>query len=389
MTETRKLRVFLCHSSQDKPIVRELYQRLSAEGWIDPWLDEEKLLPGQHWEIEIEKAVEATDVVILFLSNNSVSKEGYVQKELRFVLSIADEKPEGMIFVIPVRLDDCAIPRRLRDWQYVDYFPKGRQETVYQRTMKSLNFQAIKLGILYSETVFETKSIIRDTEILKSANHKKKLRILLVDGHEIIIISLESLLKTRSQFEVVGSASSAEGAMDQVEKLKPDVIVIEVRLPGTSGIEVCAEINKRFPSTKVVILTSFAEDEFLFSAIRAGASAYVLKQFGSEDLILALEAIGRGEVFLDPALTQRKIRDIHRATSKWEESAFAALGQQEKDILLLISEGKTNQEIAKILFLSDGTVRNYVSNITSKLGVGNRVEAAAYALEHNLRLLVL
>ena len=107
MPEPRKLRVFLCHSSNDKPAVRELYGRLKAEGWIDPWLDEEKLLPGQDWDLEIEKAVEASDAVIVFLSNNSVSKEGYVQRELRFVLRIADFKPEGTVFVIPMRLEDC------------------------------------------------------------------------------------------------------------------------------------------------------------------------------------------------------------------------------------------------------------------------------------------
>src|SRR5512141_1313450 len=116
MPEHRKLRVFLCHASQDKPIVRELCQRLGAEGWIDPWLDEEKLLPGQDWDLEIEKAVEAADVVIVCVSNRSVSKEGYVQKEIRKVLDIALEKPEETIFIIPLRLDECELPRRLRTW---------------------------------------------------------------------------------------------------------------------------------------------------------------------------------------------------------------------------------------------------------------------------------
>ena len=113
MTEPHKLRVFLCHSSQDKPAVRELYQKLSAEGWIQPWLDEEELLPGQDWDYEIEKALDNSDAVIATLSTGSVSKEGYVQKELRFVLDIALEKPEGTIFVLPVRLEECERPRRL------------------------------------------------------------------------------------------------------------------------------------------------------------------------------------------------------------------------------------------------------------------------------------
>ncbi|MBL8103367.1 MAG: toll/interleukin-1 receptor domain-containing protein, partial [Anaerolineales bacterium] len=138
MTETRKLRVFLCHSSQDKPIVRELYQRLNAENWIDPWLDEEKLLPGQNWDMEIEKAVEASDAVIVCLSNHSISKEGYIQRELKFVLDIALEKPDGTIFIIPLRLDACDLPRRLRSWQYVDYFPESQRGRAYQKLLQSL-----------------------------------------------------------------------------------------------------------------------------------------------------------------------------------------------------------------------------------------------------------
>jgi hypothetical protein len=138
MTDSRKLSIFLCHASQDKPIVRELYQRLGHENWIDPWLDEEKLLPGQNWDLEIERAVEQADVVIVCLSNHSVSKEGYVQRELKFVLDIALEKPEGTIFVIPLRLDDCAVPRRLRSWQYVDYFPNDHRKRAHQRLIQSL-----------------------------------------------------------------------------------------------------------------------------------------------------------------------------------------------------------------------------------------------------------
>jgi hypothetical protein len=137
----RKLRVFLCHSSQDKPVVRDVYQRLLTEDWIDPWLDEEKLLPGQDWGMEIEKAVETADAVIVCLSNNSVTKEGYVQRELKFVLDIALEKPEGTIFIIPLRLDECDLPRRLRSWQYVDYFPTAQTQRAYQRLLQSLRIR--------------------------------------------------------------------------------------------------------------------------------------------------------------------------------------------------------------------------------------------------------
>jgi formylglycine-generating enzyme required for sulfatase activity len=144
----RLLRVFLCHSSSDKPTVRELYQKLSAEGWVDVWLDEEKILPGQDWDYEIDGALDNSDAVIVTLSTDSVSKEGYVQKELRFALDIALEKPEGTIFILPVRLDDCERPRRLRSIQGIDYFPPERRESVYARLRRSLELRAKALGIV-------------------------------------------------------------------------------------------------------------------------------------------------------------------------------------------------------------------------------------------------
>jgi two-component system response regulator DevR len=213
----------------------------------------------------------------------------------------------------------------------------------------------------------------------------KKQRIILVDDHELVRIGLKSLLERHPQFDVVGEAGSAREALEQVESLKPDVVVMDIRLPGTSGIDACEQIVNQYPETKVLMLTSYAEDEMLFSAIRAGASGYVLKQIGSEDLIKAIESVGRGEALLDPAVTQRVFQEVRRAVKEEEASAFSHLSQQEKHVLLLVSEGKTNREIAKNLFLGEGTVRNYVSSILSKLSVNNRAEAAAYAVQHSLR----
>ena len=212
-----------------------------------------------------------------------------------------------------------------------------------------------------------------------------KQRILLVDDHEVVRLGLRALLERHPQFEIIGEASSAREALEQVANHHPDVVVMDIRLPGTSGIEACEEITTRFPETRVLMLTSYAEDEMLFSAIRAGASGYVLKQIGGDELVRALEAVARGEALLDPAVTQRVFQEVRRAVKEEEASAFIHLSQQEKHVLLLVSEGKTNREIAKSLFLGEGTVRNYVSSILSKLGVSNRAEAAAYAVEHNLR----
>lgn len=212
-----------------------------------------------------------------------------------------------------------------------------------------------------------------------------KQRIVLVDDHEVVRLGLRALLERHPQFEVVGEAGTAKESIELAARIKPDVILMDIRLPGTSGIEACEAITKENSAVKVIMLTSYAEDEMLFSAIRAGASGYVLKQIGGEDLIKAIESVGRGEAMLDSAVTQRVFQEVRRAVKEEEASAFANLSQQEKHVLLSVSEGRTNREIAKALYLGEGTVRNYVSSILSKLGVSNRAEAAAYAVEHNLR----
>ncbi len=164
MTETRKLRVFLCHSSQDKPIVRELYQRLNTEGWIDPWLDEEKLIPGQDWDFEIENSVESSDVILVCLSNGSVNKEGYIQRELKFALEVALEKPEGSIFIVPLRLEDCQIPRRLRSLQYIDYFPDNRKDISYKRLLSSFELcvQKKEINLKEAPSQFDTADSVTE-----------------------------------------------------------------------------------------------------------------------------------------------------------------------------------------------------------------------------------
>ena len=149
-----------------------------------------------------------------------------------------------------------------------------------------------------------------------------KQRIILVDDHEVVRLGLKSLLERHPQFEVVGEASSARDALEQVAALEPDVVVMDIRLPGTSGIEACEQIVDNYPNAKVIMLTSYAEDEMLFSAIRAGASGYVLKQIASEELVKAIEAVGRGEALLDPAVTQRVFQEVRRAVKEEEASAF-------------------------------------------------------------------
>lgn len=212
-----------------------------------------------------------------------------------------------------------------------------------------------------------------------------KNKIIIVDDHEVVRLGLRSLLDQYPQYEVISEASSANEVIQQVDNLDPDIILMDIRLPGKSGIEACEEIKKKKPDIKVLMLTSYAEDEMLFAAIKAGASGYVLKQINSDGLIQALEAVARGDASLDPAVTQRVFQEVRRAIKDEEEASFSSLSQQEKMVLKLVSEGNTNKKIARTLFLGEGTVRNYVSSILSKLDVSNRAEAAAYAVEHNLK----
>lgn len=212
-----------------------------------------------------------------------------------------------------------------------------------------------------------------------------KQTILLVDDHEVVRLGLRTLLSHQDQFEIIGEAGTAKEAIEQADRHLPDIVLMDIRLPGTSGIDACEEIVSKHPKIRVIMLTSYADDDMLFSAIRAGASGYVLKQIGGDDLIRSLKAVGRGEASLDPAVTQRVFQEVRRAVKEEESAAFVSLSQQERHVLQLVSVGKTNREIAKALYLGEGTVRNYVSSILSKLGVANRAEAAAYAVEHNLR----
>jgi len=213
----------------------------------------------------------------------------------------------------------------------------------------------------------------------------KHLRILIVDDHEVVRLGLRTLLNRHPDFTVVDEAATAKEAIAKALQHRPDVIVMDIRLPGGSGIEACREIVSLLPETKVIMLTSYAEDEMLFEAIAAGAAGYVLKQIGGDDLVRAVETVGRGEALLDPALTQRMFARVREAARKDEASAFSALTDQELRVLAQVAEGKTNREIAQALFLGEGTVRNYVSSILSKLHLTNRAEAAAYAVEHNLK----
>jgi len=211
-----------------------------------------------------------------------------------------------------------------------------------------------------------------------------KTRVLLVDDHEVVRLGLMTLINDQPNMQVVGEAGTTAEAVRAVERLQPDVVLMDIRMPGEGGIEATQQIAARFPATKVVMLTSFADDELIVRAIRAGAAGYVLKQVGNEELLRAITAVARGEALLDPSTTARLLSRVREAERKAEEDAFRDLSDREMDVLAELTRGKTNAKIGQILNLSEKTVRNYVSTILGKLHLTNRIELATYAVEHHL-----
>ena len=211
------------------------------------------------------------------------------------------------------------------------------------------------------------------------------LRILIVDDHEVVRQGLIALLARREGMTVVAEAASVGEAVEQARRHRPDVTIMDVRLPDGSGIEACRTIRAELPDTRVVMLTSDPDDQAVLSSIVAGASGYLLKQIGGHELVAALETVGRGGSLLDPAVTQRVMDRIRRiATGSSETDELSQLTSQERKILLLVADGKTNKEIAAEIFLSDKTVKNYVSSILAKLNLERRAQAAAFVARHRM-----
>lgn len=205
-----------------------------------------------------------------------------------------------------------------------------------------------------------------------------RVKVLIVDDHEVVREGLRSLLAQRRSLAVVGEAASAAGAVEEARRSTPDVVIMDVRLPERSGIEACREIRAERPETRVIMLTSYPDEEAVFASIVAGASGYLLKDIRRQALIDAIEAVARGSSLLDPTVTDKVLARIRKMGMGAADEQLAQLSEKEQRILSLIAEGKTNKEIAKIVCLSDKTVKNYVSSILSKLNLSHRAAAAAF-----------
>jgi two-component system, NarL family, response regulator DevR len=211
----------------------------------------------------------------------------------------------------------------------------------------------------------------------ESSTPPTRVRVLLCDDHELVRGGLKALLESDLTVEVVGEAGSADQAIRFAAEVKPDVVVMDIRMPGRSGIEACREIRADREETRVLILTSFADDEALFSAIMAGASGYVLKQIKGNDLLDAIHTVASGQSLLDPTITARVLARIRGDAGSSVGEAGDDLTAQERKIVELVAEGKTNRQIGEQVHLAEKTVKNYVSNILMKLGLSRRAEVAA------------
>ena len=207
---------------------------------------------------------------------------------------------------------------------------------------------------------------------------------MVVDDHELVRSGLKTVLEAAGDLKVVAEADNADEAVRQAELTRPDVVVMDVRLADSNGIEATLEIRTRLPGTQVLMLTSFADDEALFASILAGAAGYVLKQIRGGELVKAIRTVGAGGSLLDPALTRRVLERIRKGKHLLMDEKLARLTPQEERILLLVTEGRTNKEIGTHLGLTEKTVKNYMSSVLNKLEVARRSEAAAYLARHTL-----
>ena len=218
----------------------------------------------------------------------------------------------------------------------------------------------------------------------QSATSASPIRILIADDHEVVRIGLADVLRRQPGFSVVAEASSGEEALRLARRHRPDVAVLDIRMPGGSGTDACRSITAELPETRVVMLTSYADSEALFDAIAAGASGYVLKRIGSDELVRAVRAVAEGGSLLDPSVTSQVLARLRSATQMEEGGAFAELTEQERRVLAGIAQGGSNRDIAQAMDLAEKTVRNYVSNILAKLGLASRAQAATFAIRNRL-----
>ncbi len=211
-----------------------------------------------------------------------------------------------------------------------------------------------------------------------------KIRLLIVDDHQVVRVGLRTMLERFPKVEVVGEASGVKDAIESARRLQPDLLLLDMRLGDESGAQVCRELQRFEKNIHILVLTSYADDQAVLDAIAAGADGYLLKEIAGETLVRAIEQVVSGQSVLDPAVTRAVLARIKKGSLPTPESKFDSLSAQERRVLALVAEGKTNKEIATAMGLSDKTVKNYFSNILDKLGMSRRSQAAAFFVQQQM-----
>jgi DNA-binding NarL/FixJ family response regulator len=208
-----------------------------------------------------------------------------------------------------------------------------------------------------------------------------RIRVLIVDDHQVVRLGLRALLERQTDFEVVGEAGAVASAIEEAQRLRPDVVLLDVRLPDGKGYEACRQIHQRVPDVRVLFLTSFADEQTVLESLDAGGDGYLLKEIDESALVRAVRSVAAGQSILDPAITRRVLERARTPAAPTGEAKWASLSPQEKRVLSLVAEGKTNKEIGLQLGLSDKTVKNYLSNLLEKLQLTRRSQAAAFFVQ--------
>lgn len=214
-----------------------------------------------------------------------------------------------------------------------------------------------------------------------SATSASLIRLLLVDDHEVVRVGLRTLLDQQDHITVVGESSTMAAAIEDADRLQPDVILMDIRLPDGSGVDACRDILTKHPQTRIIFLTSYADDELILAAVLAGAHGYLIKKIDSAALLKAVHAVAGGQSILDPNVTARALQWLRGMSTGTPPPGTEPLSPQEERVLALVAEGKTNKEIANALALSDKTVKNYLANVFQKLHITRRAQAAAFFIK--------
>lgn len=352
-------KVFISYAREDIELAKKIYDDLKREGII-PWLDSEDILPGQDWKIAINQAIKESNFFLALLSSNSISKNGFVQKELKIAFDVLDNMPQSEIFIIPARLDKCQpSEERLVNIHWADIFPH------YEKGLKQI------LRVLVPKKL--------DSE---NNYNNNKIRVLIADDHAVVRQGLRKILEEWSDMEVVGEAGDGTQAIRKVKALKPDVVLIDIEMPELTGLEAIELMKEAVPNTKVIIVSMHNKDAYVHQALSYGASGYILKAAPESELLDGIRMVHRGNIFLSSKINSKLINAfLKRQTEKPAKSCYDLLSDRESQVFRFLVEGKSAADIADILSISINAVKKHQKITMRKLDLDNMVSMVKYAIK--------